>query len=239
MLVQWSPLVTQSAVCVCIWFTTSCAAGGNIIGPEKGQIGLRGCQLWTKTSMRIGRLCRLLQLRLGLAPGTELRPFTVCCKAGCPWRLLWLPFISTPCSPRFIGICGMDPHCWLANASELVLCMVLVEAYGIGCAWDPAKWLALAAQPSVAWPLLLGGCSPDATTSFGGAIASENAASTGGWNELGGASPSPTQPRPNFVPGGRLRSIRLDAISQPIGPSCAAKRARLREYDCCNWTPTW
>lgn len=44
-----------------------------------------------------------------------------------------------------------------------------------------------------------------------------------------GPSASPTQPRPNLVPGGSTCSIRFATSFQAVGLSLAANRARLRE----------
>lgn len=44
-----------------------------------------------------------------------------------------------------------------------------------------------------------------------------------------GPSASPTQPRPNLVPGGSACSIRFATIFQAVGLSLAPNRATLRE----------
>jgi hypothetical protein len=61
----------------------------------------------------------------------------------------------------------------------------------------------------------------------GGVTDVDGEVGTGGLSVFGDSS-SPTHPRPNIIPGGMACSIRFDATSQPRGPSCAAKRARLR-----------
>jgi hypothetical protein len=90
-----------------------------------------------------------------------------------------------------------------------------------GYAWGSVHW-----ESDGTWA---GGALEDADGVLGcwDEVAGE-AVILGGWGSWG-PSDSPTQPRPNLMPGGRAFSIRFVTISHAVGLSFAANRARLRE----------